>query len=126
LAAIRSFGVGRFQSERRPRKWVIVYAIYGIGLVVLAVGAAISYRFDRAAPRSAGVPIYLAALGAVGVIATTMKAAPIMLGVPDLDDAVALQTAFDQFTLWGLYIRGAFGALTLLASVWALAVYPRG
>jgi hypothetical protein len=102
----------------------IVYSIYGIGLAVLAVAAVISYRFDRGAPRRAGPPIYLAAVGAVGVIATTIKAAPIMLGVPDLDTNVSLQDAFDQFTLWGLYIRGAMGALALLASVWALAVYP--
>jgi hypothetical protein len=46
-----------------------------------------------------------------------------MLGVPDHTDAVALQDAFDQFTMWGIYIRGAPGALALLASVWALAVY---
>jgi hypothetical protein len=103
----------------------IVYSIYGIGLAVLAVAAAISHRFDRGAPRRAGLPIYLAALGALGVIATTIKAAPIMLGVPDQTDAVALQNAFDQFTLWGIYIRGALGALALLASVWALAVYSR-
>jgi hypothetical protein len=104
----------------------IVYSIYGIGLAVLAIAAAISYRFDRDAPRRAGTPIYLAALGAIGVIATTIKAAPIMLGVPDLDTkVVALQDAFDQFTFWGLYIRGALGALALLASIWALAVYPQ-
>lgn len=105
---------------------VIVYAIYGVGLVVLAVAAAISYRFDRQAPRSAGFPIYLAAASAIGVIATTVKAAPIMLGVRDLNnDATALQDAFNQFTFWGLYIRGALGALALLASVWALAAYSR-
>jgi hypothetical protein len=63
---------------------LIVYAIYGVGLVVLAVATAISYRFDHGAPRSAGLPIYLAAASAIGVIATTIKAAPIMLGVPDL------------------------------------------
>jgi hypothetical protein len=102
----------------------IVYSIYGIGLAVLAIAAAISYRFDRDAPRRASTPIYLAALGAIGVIATTIKAAPIMLGVPDLDSD-ALQHAFDQFTLWGVYMRGALGALALLASIWALAAYPR-
>jgi hypothetical protein len=105
---------------------LIVYTIYGVGLALLAIAAAISYRLDRAAPRPAGPPIYLAALSAVGVIAATIKAAPIMLGVPDLDnDVAALQNAFDEFTFWGLYIRGALSALAFLASVWALAVYPR-
>jgi hypothetical protein len=105
---------------------VVVYAIYSVGLAVLAIAAAISYRFDRGAPRSAGPPIYLAALSAIGVIASTIKAAPIMLGVPDLgNDVAALQDAFDQFTFWGLYIRGALATLALLASVWALAVYSK-
>jgi hypothetical protein len=103
----------------------IVYPIYGIGLAVLAVAAAISYRFDRQAPRHAGPPIYLAAVCGVGVIATTFIAAPIMLGVPDLEnDGAALQDAFDRFTFWGVYVRGALGALALFASIWALAVYP--
>jgi hypothetical protein len=103
----------------------IVYPIYGIGLAVLAIAAALSYRFDRGAPRRAGIPIYLSALCAIGVVATTIKAAPIMLGVPDHTDALALQDAFDEFTLWGIYIRGALGVLALLASLWALAVYSR-
>jgi hypothetical protein len=41
---------------------LIAYPIYGIGLAVLAIAAAISYRFDRGAPRSASPGIYLAAL----------------------------------------------------------------
>jgi hypothetical protein len=105
---------------------LIVYPIYGLGLAVLAIAAAVSYRFDRNAPRPAGPPIYLAALGAIGVITTTIKAAPIMRGVPDLgNNPVTLRHAFDQFTFWGLYVRGALGVLALLASIWALAVYPR-
>jgi hypothetical protein len=104
----------------------VVYPVYGIGLTVFTIAAAISYRLDRGAPRPAGPPIYLAALCALGVVATTIKAAPIMLGVPDLDtDSVALQNAFDRFTLWGVYVRGAFGTLALLAGIWALAAYPR-
>jgi hypothetical protein len=127
--AWRQLGASAWASYSRHAdlgNGVIVYSIYGVGLVVLAVAAAISYRFDRGAPRSASLPIYLAAASAIGVIATTVKAAPIMLGVPDLtNDVAALQDAFNQFTFWGLYVRGALGALALLASVWALALYPR-
>jgi hypothetical protein len=105
---------------------LIVYPIYGVGLAVVTIAAAISYRLDERVPRHAGPPIYLAALCAVGVIATTIKAAPIMLGVPDLGtNAVALQNAFDQFTFWGVYARGALGILALIASIWALCVYPQ-
>ncbi|GAB3423419.1 hypothetical protein [Flindersiella endophytica] len=106
---------------------LIVYPIYGIGLVLLAIAAAISYRLDPDAPRAAGLPVYLAALGALGVVVTTIKAAPFMLSLNQLDanDPTALQNAFEQFTFWGLYIRGALGALALLASIWALAEHPR-
>jgi hypothetical protein len=105
---------------------VIVYPIYGIGLAVLAFAAAVSHRIDRDASRAAGLPIYLTALFVVGVIATTLKAAPIMLGVDDLGaDPVAEKDAFDQFTFWGVQVRGAFGVLAFLSSVWALACYPR-
>ena len=32
----------------------------------------------------------------------------------------ALQSAFDRFTVWGIYIRGVFFALSFLCTVWAL------
>jgi hypothetical protein len=105
---------------------LIIYPIYGIGLLSLAVATAVTYRLDRRAPWAAGLPIYLAAVSAVGVMATTVKAAPIMLGVRNLGtDTVALRHAFDQFTFWGVEVRGVFAVLAFLASVWALAVYPR-
>jgi hypothetical protein len=36
-----------------------------------------------------------------------------------------LQAAFDRFTLWGVYIRGAFFALSFLCTVWALTITSR-
>ena len=104
----------------------ILYPIYGFGLLTLALATAISHRFDPRAPRTASPPIYLTALFAVGVLATSAKAAPIILSITDLgEDTTALQHAFDQFTLWGVYVRGALAVLAFLASVWALAIYPR-
>jgi hypothetical protein len=121
-----------------PRAWVdysrdtdlgnglIIYPMYGISLAVLALAAAVSHRTDRQRPLPAGLPIYLAAFFAIGVLATTAKAAPIMLGVDDLADApAAARDAFDQFTMWGVAIRGIFAVLAFLSSVWALARYPR-
>jgi hypothetical protein len=98
-----------------------VYPIVYIGWTVLAVAAAVSCWLDRNAPRAAAIPVYLAALFLLAVMATTLKAAPIMLGVPQLgDDAAALQHAFDQFTFWGIYVRGVFLALAFLSTLWAL------
>jgi hypothetical protein len=36
-----------------------------------------------------------------------------------------LQSAFDRFTLWGVYIRGVFFALSFLCTVWALIITAR-
>jgi hypothetical protein len=36
-----------------------------------------------------------------------------------------LQSAFDRFTLWGVYVRGAFFALSFLCTVWALTRVSR-
>jgi hypothetical protein len=104
---------------------LIVYPIAGIGLAVLAIAAAITSRADPGAPPVARLLIYLAAIGAIGVMATTAIAAPIMLSVPNLGDPAALADAFNRFTLWGLQIRGPFWALVFLAGVGALAVLPR-
>jgi hypothetical protein len=103
----------------------IVYPVAGIGIAVLAIAAAISYRAERGAPSAARLFIYLAAIGGIGVLATTAIAAPIMLGVPNLGDPAALTDAFNGFTLWGLQVRGALWAVVFLASVGALAVLPR-
>jgi hypothetical protein len=100
---------------------LIVYPIEGILPTVLAIAAVLSHRLDPDRRREAGLPIYVVALAMLGVMGTTLVAAPIMLGVDDLgDDTAALQGAFDQFTLWGVQIRGGFLAVAFLASVWAL------
>jgi hypothetical protein len=103
----------------------IVYPVAGIGIAVLALAAAISYRAERGSSPAARLFIYLAAIGGIGVMATTAIAAPIMLGVPNLADPAALTDAFNRFAFWGLQIRGAFWAVVLLAGVAALAVLPR-
>ena len=104
----------------------IVYPIGGILWWVLIFAAAVSQRLDRSAPRHAGLPIYLAALFAIGAIIATIIAAPTMQSVGSLgNDPFALQSAFDRFTLWGVYIRGAFFALSYLCTVWALIITSR-
>ncbi len=86
-----------------------------------------AYRLDRAAPRQAGLPIYLAALGALGAIVTTIVAAPVMMYVGQLSDTntVALHDAFETFTIWGVYVRGICFAAIFVCSVWALVNYFR-
>ncbi len=100
--------------------------IGGILLWALIFAAAVSHSLDHSAPRATGVPIYLAALFSIGAIIATIIAAPTMLSVGSLgNDPVAVQSAFDRFTLWGVYIRGVFFALSFLCTAWALTKVSR-
>ena len=105
----------------------IVYPIGGILCWALVFAAALTYRLDRSAPRQAGLPIYLAAVGAVGAILTTIVAAPVMMRVGQLSntDTAALRDAFETFTLWGVYVRGGCFAAIFVFSLWALVAYMR-
>jgi hypothetical protein len=101
----------------------IVYPVCAILLWALIFAAAVSQYLDRSAPGGTGLPIYLAALFSIGAISATIVAAPIMQSVGSLgNDPGALQSAFDRFTLWGVYVRGACFALGFVCTVWALAV----
>ena len=121
--AWRHLGVGAWADYSRHADLGTGNLVYPIGgglLWALVLGAAIAYRLDRAAPRSAGVPIYLAALSALGAIATTVIAAPVMHSVGHLgNDVVALHHAFTTFTFWGIYVRGVFFALIFLFTLWS-------
>jgi hypothetical protein len=104
----------------------VVYPIAAGLLWVLVLAAAVANRLDRSAPRSAGPPIYLAALSTLGAIATTVVAAPAIQSVGHLgDDPAALDHAFNTFTLWGVDVRGAFFVLTFVFTVWALVAIMR-
>lgn len=106
----------------------IIYPVRGIAAWLAVWATAISYRFDPQAPRAAGAAVYLAALASLGAAVATVKAAPIMESVAGLADGSAgLQSAFRQFTVWGLYVRGAFFVVAFLASLWAVATLsPQG
>ncbi|MGH8337289.1 MAG: hypothetical protein ACRETL_10835, partial [Gammaproteobacteria bacterium] len=66
-------------------------------------------------------PLVIAvALSLLGLL-ITVKAAPIMLSLRTGASPAALRRAFDDFFLWGLYLRGAVNVLAFGASVWALS-----
>jgi hypothetical protein len=105
----------------------VVYPTAGILCWAVVFAAALAYRLDRSAPRQAGLPIYLAAVGALGAILTTIIAAPVMMRVGQLGDinTAVLHDAFATFTLWGVYVRGGCFAAISVCSVWALVAYLR-
>ena len=124
--AWRYLGVDAWASFSRQADLgpgVAAYSLENIPHALLALAAAGSFWITGRTPRAAGPPIYLSALGMLGVMATTVVAAPIMFSVAHLDDnQAALHDAFDRFTFWGVYVRGGFTILAFLTSVWALAV----
>lgn len=116
-----------FSRHADLRAGLVVYPIGAILCWALVFAAALAYRPDRSAPRQAGLPIYLAALGALGAIVTTIVAVPVMMHVGHLSDtdAAALHDAFETFTVWGVYVRGICFAAIFVCSVWALINYFR-
>jgi hypothetical protein len=103
----------------------VLYPLVGIGATVLITAAAVSYYFDRSAPRSTMIPLLLAAAFSAAGLLFTVKAAPIMLSLGTAQPGEALRRAFDEFHFWGLYLRGASDTLAFIAEVYALAALSR-
>jgi hypothetical protein len=103
---------------------LLLYPFEAFGSTLLTLAAALAFHFDRAAPRAAAFPLYAACALAVGGLGFTVKAAPIMLGIRDVDDAVALQAAFEGFWYWG-NLRAVCQVLAFLGQVVALAMLWR-
>lgn len=100
---------------------LIVYPIDGIGSTLLIFAAALSGYFDRQIGRGVAIPLYGALALSAGGLVLTAIAAPIMLSLGAPQNAVAAQRAFDEFFVWGLYLRGAADTLAFVALLWALA-----
>jgi hypothetical protein len=100
---------------------LVAYPIEGIGSALLIIAAAASSHFDRAATRAVSLPLYVAvALAVIGLL-LTVKAAPIMLSLAASQSDVAVERSFNEFYLWGLYLRGLVDVLAFAALVWALS-----
>ena len=99
---------------------LILYPLEGIGGAVLSIGAAIIYyRSRRSMTRSAAVPIYAAALLALGGMLATTQAAPTLLATRNISDPAALQKALNGFEFWG-GVRAVFQFLAFCANLWSL------
>lgn len=100
---------------------LLAYPIEGVGSTLLTLAATISHYVESSRVRGVTGPLYCAAaFSAAGLLLTT-RAAPIMLGLPALQTQPAVQQAFDQFFLWGLFLRGSADVLCFVALVWALS-----
>ena len=104
---------------------LILYPFEKIGGTLFSIAAAIIFFLNRQRlPRDGALPIYGAAIFALGILLTTTQAAPFMLSTPHLNDPVALQRALDGFTFWE-GIRAGVQALAFCGNLWALVVVSR-
>lgn len=101
---------------------LLAYPIEAIGGALLIVAGIVSNRRDGEPGRRRALPLYCALTFSIAGLLLTAKAAPIMLGLTKSQPGEAMQTAFDQFFLWGLYLRGSADLLAFVAMVWALSV----
>ncbi|HEY3202086.1 MAG TPA: hypothetical protein VGL03_00355 [Thermoanaerobaculia bacterium] len=101
---------------------LFLYPFVALSGALLTIAAAIAFHFDATAPRSAAMPVYLAAALVAGGLLATIGAAPKMLSLRRIgDDPAALQKAFDGFELWG-GVRAVFQVLAFGANLWSLVL----
>jgi len=98
---------------------LVAYPIEGIGAALLIIAATLSNYFDRDMRRVVMIPLYCAVVFSVSGLLLTAKVTPVMLGLVEPQSTSAIQRAFDEFFLWGLYLRGATDTLAFIAMVWA-------
>lgn len=100
---------------------LVAYPIKGIGATLLIIAAAVSCYLESIRQPGVTIPLYCAVAFSVAGLLLTIKAAPIMLGLPTLQDAAAIERAFDEFFVWGLYLRGSVDTLAFCAVALALS-----
>jgi hypothetical protein len=104
---------------------LILYPLEGIGGAVLSILAAIVFYLSRRSmTRSAAIPIYTAALLALGGMLATTQAAPTLLNTRHISDPAALQQALNGFEFWG-GVRAVFQSLAFCANLWSLVAVSR-
>ncbi len=104
---------------------LFLYPFEKIGGTVFSIAAAIIFFANRQhLPRNRALPIYGAALFALGSLLATTQAAPLMLSTPHISNPVSLQHALDGFEFWE-GIRAGVQALTFCGNLWALVVVSR-
>jgi len=104
---------------------LVMYPLEGIGGTILSVVAALIFsRSRRSRTRSGALPIYAAALLALGGMLATTQAAPTLLRTQHTSDPAALQQALNRFTFWG-GVRAVCQSLAFGANLWSLVAVSR-
>jgi MFS superfamily sulfate permease-like transporter len=105
---------------------LFLYPFEAIAGALLTLVAALMYFLNQSLPRSAALPIYLAALFAVGGLLATARAAPKMMSLRQIGhNPSAIQEAFEGFDRWGA-VRAVLQALAFGANLWSLVTLLGG
>jgi hypothetical protein len=107
VAPTRRRSMGTYSRRADLGAGLVVYPIEGIGAALLTIAAAVTSYLDGNSCRGVALPMYCAAAVSVAGLLLTIKAAPTMLGLATPQPAAAIQRAFDEFFVWGLYLRGS-------------------
>jgi hypothetical protein len=106
-------------SLRADLGWgLIAYPVEAIGAALLIIAATVSFHRDGAKPRAAGAALLMAVASSVTGLLLTLKVAPIMLAL-DEPRSITAAVAFEEFYLWGIYIRGGADLFAFGCEIWA-------
>jgi hypothetical protein len=112
----------RFTRRADLGSGLVLYPAEGIAALATTLGAAAAFYFDRTAPRTASIPVYDAAIGAVVAFAVTRFAlAPDTLRIRDAGvDPTHVAHAFQQLQFWWPP-KAALHLLTFACNLWSLS-----
>jgi hypothetical protein len=102
---------------------LLLFPIIGASALMMAIGAAVSFHLDHAAPQSGAVPSYAAAISAIlALIVTIVFLAPARLSLPtSTDNSTTLPQTFANIVRWW-DLKALLHVITFGLSLWALAI----
>jgi hypothetical protein len=103
---------------------LVLYPVEAVGGAAMLALAAVALHFGRFRSRAVLIPLYGALAFAITGLLLTLKAAPLMLSIDNVDDPQVLQQTFEGFRFWG-DIRGACQILAFVLEVFALVALVR-
>jgi hypothetical protein len=90
---------------------LVAYPVEAIGATLLLIAALVSSRLGSNHERRVTPLLVVAVIFSLLGLLVTAKAAPIMLSLGVERPAADLRHAFEDFFLWGIYLRGTVDVL---------------
>ncbi len=117
-------GWAEFSRHADLGNGLLLYPAEAFGAALLGLAAAIGFHLDRDARGSVKLLLDAAVVLSAAGLLLTIEAAPVMLGIRDVSDPIALAHAFEGFRLWG-DLRAICQVLAFVAQLMALTIWLR-